>query len=245
MATNRLERRTFPCAFRVSSDTGKPVIYGYAAKFGVRSDDLGGWVEVIAPTAFDAHLSTSPDVRALFNHDANLILGRTASGTMKVGKDDTGITYEIDPPDTQGARDLMVSMKRGDVSQSSFGFICKDAAWSFDGATGMDVRTVKEAELMDCSPVVFPAYPQATSGVRNLPADMPLEVRSKIAKRDGNDDGAPLDNGCECDCAECQDNRCDACSNPDCVDERCVGNHSRSWRELTELRIQVAQHRAA
>ena len=203
--TSKVERRTIPCEFRVS-DAGKPTIFGYAAKFGVRSDDLGGWVEVLAPTAFDAHLATNPDVRALWN-------------------------------------DLITSMKRGDVKESSFGFMCRDASWSFDEATGMDVRTVKDAELYDVSPVTFPAYPQATSGVRSLPADMPMEVRAKLAKRDDTD--GLLDNGCECDCDECQENRCDACSNPDCVDERCVGNHSRSWRELTELRIQVAQRRAA
>lgn len=238
-STSKVERRTIPCEFRVS-DAGKPTIFGYAAKFGVRSDDLGGWVEVLAPTAFDAHLATNPDVRALWNHNPDHVLGRTSSGTLNVSKDDTGLAYTIDPPDTQAARDLITSMKRGDVKESSFGFMCRDASWSFDEATSMDVRTVKEAELYDVSPVTFPAYPQATSGVRSLPADMPMEVRAKIAKRDDS-----LDNGCECACAECQENRCDACSNPDCVDERCVGNHNRSWQELTELRIQVAQHRAA
>ena len=224
---NTLERRTIPCAFRISSDTDKPVIYGYAAKFGVRSDDLGGWVEVIAPTAFDAHLATNPDVRALFNHDANLILGRTSAGTLKVSKDDVGVGYEIDPPDTTAGRDLVTSMKRGDVSQSSFGFMCQDASWDYDEVKGIDVRTVKQAQLTDVSPVVFPAYPQATSGVRSLPADMPLEVRSKIEKLDT--ESQPT--------LRWEDT-------PDPAPKEVEIDADRSWRENTAIRLRLAQHRA-
>jgi HK97 family phage prohead protease len=185
---NKLEHRTIPCEFRVDSTTGNPTIYGYAAKYNVRSSDLGGWTEVIAPTAFDKHLQTKPDVRALFNHNEDIVLGRTTAGTLKINSDNTGLAYEVQPPDTQAARDLITSMKRGDINQSSFGFICHNAKWSTDKDTGMDVRTVQQAELFDCSPVTYPAYPQATSGVRSFPADMPLEVRSRLSKRDASDD---------------------------------------------------------
>ena len=216
---NQIEHRTIKCEFRVSGDSGKQTIYGYAAKFGVRSDDMGGWVEVIAPNAFDAALATNPDVRGLWNHNPDHILGRTSSGTMRISKDDIGLAYEIDPPDTQVARDLMVSMQRGDVSQSSFGMVCRDASWSYDEASGMEVRTVKQADLWDCSPVCFPAYPAATSGVRSLPADMPVEVRSKIAaKYSKRDDSGET---CPCDCPQCQSQNCGICSDADCDEELC------------------------
>ena len=215
----KIEHRTIKCDFRVDSKTGKPTIYGYAAKYNVRSSDLGGWTEVIAPSAFTNNLKTNPDVRALFNHDQNLVLGRTASGTMRLKSDGIGLAYEVDPPDTQAARDLVTLMQRGDVNQSSFGFVCNDATWSVDPVTNMDVRTVTDAELFDCSPVTYPAYPQATSGVRSFPADMPMGVRSRLAKRDG-DAGDP--NDCQCLCADCRDGNCDDCSDNDCDDPNCV-----------------------
>jgi HK97 family phage prohead protease len=228
---NRVEHRTIKCEFRVDGDTGKPTIYGYAAKYNVRSSDLGGWVEVIAPTAFDNHLKSNPDVRALFNHNQDVVLGRTTAGTLKINSDSTGLAYEVNPPDTQAARDLITSMKRGDINQSSFGFICRNAKWSTDADTGLDMRTVNEAELFDCSPVTYPAYPQATSGVRSLPEDMPMEVRSRLQKRDLVD-GDPVEgedvlgdvvgeDKCQCQCAQCLDGDCADCSNPDCDDPNC------------------------
>ena len=238
----QIEHRTSKGEFRVASDSGKNTIYGYAAKYGVRSSDLGGWVEVIAPGAFDASLATNPDVVGLFNHDQSAILGRTSAGTMRISSDDTGLSYEIDPPDTQVARDLMTSMQRGDVFQSSFGFRCNDAAWSYDEATGMEVRTVKQADIFDCSPVVSPAYPDATSGVRSLPADMPIEVRSRLTKVEHRDD-PDADPSCSCDCGQCQAGSCSLCSDSDCDDEYCsscpMGEENRNWRLNTELRLRT------
>ena len=236
---NKVERRYLQQEFRISGDSGAQKIEGYAAKFGIRSEDFGGWVEVIAPTAFDVSLASNPDVRALFNHDPNLILGRTASGTLTLTKDDTGLAYSITPPDTQTARDLMVSMNRGDVNQSSFGFVCVEAAWGYDEVLGLDIRTVKQVELWDVSPVVFPAYPDANSGVRSMPSDMPMEVRSKLSKRAVVE--TPNAAGCSCICGQCVAGACGLCSNADCVDELCCCVDMRSWKADTELRLRIAQ----
>jgi HK97 family phage prohead protease len=232
----QIERRYLAQEFRVSKDSGSPKINGYAAKFGVRSEDLGGWVEVIALDAFDAALADNPDVRGLFNHDANLILGRTTSGTLKLSVDKVGLAYEISPPDTQVARDLLISMERGDITQSSFGFICMDAAWGYDEVTGMDVRTVKQALLFDVSPVTYPAYTDTTSEARSLPSDMPVEVRSKLTaskpeKRDDSDD-----DDCDCDCAQCESGACELCSNDDCDDDDCDCQEDRSAHNASENR---------
>src|SRR5215469_16336921 len=113
---------------RVSTGTnGQKKIVGYATKFSpARSSDLGGWREEIDPHAFDASLASSPDVRGLWNHDPNHILGRTVSGTLRLSVDSVGLKYEIDPPDTTMAKDLLISLQRGDVSQSSFAFTCSE-----------------------------------------------------------------------------------------------------------------------
>ena len=134
------------------------VIRGHAAVFNSLSENLGGFREQIAPGAFSTAIQTD-DVRALLNHDPNLVLGRNKAGTLRLAEDSQGLAIEIDPPDTQTARDLMVSMKRGDITQMSFGFSVRHGgeSWSKDPA-GMHVRTLSKVRLFDVSPVTYPAY---------------------------------------------------------------------------------------
>lgn len=168
------EQRDFPIAeLRFDSAAGTaPKIAGHAAVFDQLSEDLGGFRERIAPGAFAATLA-SDDIRALFNHDANLILGRNKAGTLRLKEDLTGLAIEIDPPDNQFARDLVVSMKRGDISQMSFGFYTIVDAWA--KVAGEWVRTLLEVELFDVSPVTYPAYPQTDVAVRALHAAIASE----------------------------------------------------------------------
>jgi HK97 family phage prohead protease len=143
---------------------------GYAAKFNTLSEPMYGFREQIAPGAFADCLED--DVRALFNHDANHVLGRTTSGTLRVSQDDTGLYYEVDLPDTQAARDLVVSVERGDVTQSSFAFRVAPNGDTWDeNEDGIVIRTItKMCRLYDVSPVTYPAYPDATVGMRGLEA---------------------------------------------------------------------------
>src|SRR4051812_3492156 len=118
--TTQIERRYIPATeVRVAGDGNAPVIEGYAALFNSPSQDLGGFVETIAPGAFRDAIPKS-DIRALFNHDANFVLGRMKAGTLDVEEDRKGLKIRNTPPDTQWARDLVTSMKRGDVDQMSF-----------------------------------------------------------------------------------------------------------------------------
>jgi HK97 family phage prohead protease len=209
---------------------GGDMIAGYATKFTpALSDDLGGFFECIDPHAFDECLASNPDVRGLWNHDANHVLGRTIAGTLRLSVDSTGLAYEIDPPATNMAKDLMISMDRGDVTQSSFGFYCIDDTW--EDRNGKVIRTVLKADLFDVSPVTYPAYPDATAGVRDLALrSAPANIKAKLASltRDAVDDilaepdDSDDDDTCGDDCPECLAGDCQNCSNEDCDDEHCA-----------------------
>jgi HK97 family phage prohead protease len=152
-------------------ETGPPKIAGYAAVFNTRSELLGGsFYEEIAPGAFDDVLGL--DVRGLFNHDPNYLLGRTASGTLRLSVDARGLAYEIDPPDSQTVRDLVLApLTRGDMSGSSFTFRIADGGESWREEGGVVIRTITRiAELRDVGPVAFPAYPDAKAAQRSLEA---------------------------------------------------------------------------
>jgi uncharacterized protein len=178
------ERRsiTHKIELRRAAD-GSRTIVGYASVFApAQSEDLGGFREQIDRHAFDAHLATNPDVRCLWNHDPNHVLGRTTAGTLKLSTDSKGLRYECKLPDTQAAQDLATSMERGDIDQSSFGFTCSQDNWQ-QTPEGEALRTVLAAQLFDVSPVTFPAYTDATAGIRAAIRSMPADLRSKLKQR--------------------------------------------------------------
>lgn len=147
-----------------------PKIKGYAAVFDVLSEVMFGFREKIKAGAFAKSVKES-DVRALFNHDANYVLGRTKNGTLVMGEDDHGLKIEITPPDTQWARDLITTIQRGDVDQMSFAFQVERESWDVDQDKNF-IRTLEEVVLYDVSPVTYPAYPQTTVSVRNRVKEM-------------------------------------------------------------------------
>lgn len=171
-ANNDIERRTHTVEMRVKDPaygSKTPVMSGYAANFNSLSEDLGGFREVLMPGCFKEALGHS-DVRGLFNHNPDKILGRNASGTLRLTEDERGLHFEIDPPETSYAKDLGVSMRRGDVTQCSFGFKVASGgdSWAEDSA-GMWIRTITKVEqLFDVSPVTYPAYPSTSCSVRSF-----------------------------------------------------------------------------
>lgn len=167
--------------FRVTRAEGKPVIEGHAAVFG-KKEEIFGFTEEVAPGAFRQSL-LEDDIRALFNHNDDFVLGRNRSGTLDLKEDDTGLFMRIFPPDTQTARDLLVSIERGDISGASIGFEVKDEEWST--RDGMPHRVLKRAKLWDVSPVTFPAFPTTDVSI----AMRSLE-RQEIARREAERRGA-------------------------------------------------------
>ena len=137
-------------------ENGERIIEGYAAKYETETN-IGPFMESISRGAFDNVLEN--DVRALINHDPSLVLGRTSAGTLELTSDDVGLKYRVKLGNQQYATDLYESIQRGDISQSSFAFTIKDQTWSEDRSS----RKVNEvAQLLDVSPVTYPAYKEAT-----------------------------------------------------------------------------------
>ena len=135
-------------------------ITGIAAVFNSKTVIGDLWVEQIAPTAFDKALSNPDDVRALYNHNHDAVLGRTTSHTLRLSKTSRGLRYEIDLPDTAVARDVRSLIARGNVSGSSFGFHVLADEWDDRPVRvgKLPVRTITNVELLDVSPVTYPAY---------------------------------------------------------------------------------------
>jgi HK97 family phage prohead protease len=138
---------------------------GHAATFG-DVYDLGPFDERFAAGAFDDVLTD--DVRALWNHDANTVLGRTKSGTLRLSVDERGLMTEIDLPESAMA--LREAIARGDVDQMSHGFTVEKDTWeTTDKETGRELRTIeKVGTLYDVSPVTFPANPNTDVALRSL-----------------------------------------------------------------------------
>lgn len=146
-------------------EDGAPLRFsGYAAVFNVMSPDLGGFMEQIAPGAFTNSIGAD-DIRCLFNHDPNHVLGRNRPGTLRLQEDERGLQFEVDIPDAQWARDLHISVQRGDVNQCSFAFDCLRDQWRT--VDGLEERTLLEVKLADVSIVTFPAYPTTQVSARS------------------------------------------------------------------------------
>lgn len=162
------EIRTLPVReLRIVPESTNPAkLVGYASVFNVWSEDLGGFRERFLPGAFTNVLKDA-DVRALINHNPTLILGRTKANTLSLRQDDTGLWMEVTLPDTQYARDLAESVKRGDIDQMSFAFSVLKDDWAYAN-DGTVRRTVIELDsLDDVSPVTYPAYPQTSVSARS------------------------------------------------------------------------------
>jgi hypothetical protein len=163
----------------------RPIISGYASVFNERSETLYGFFqEVIDPSAFNNTLTNNPDVRCLFDHDSSKVLGRTTNGSLTLRTDDKGLYIECEPPNSQWANDLVVSVERGDINQMSFGFRVKKDRWTSNGVEdGIDLREILDLELFEVSVVTFPAYTQTSVGVRSLEEIDEELVKNRLEER--------------------------------------------------------------
>lgn len=171
MEHHKKERRFLNVELRATrADEGSGnagTISGYAAKFGVVSEDLGGFREVLLPGCFD--VSASPDVVCNYEHDDCRMLGRTSSGTLKLSTDDTGLAFECSAPDTTLGRDVCELIRRGDLRSNSFAFeVAEDGEEWATADDGLPLRKISRCILYDVSVVIHPAYPETELAIRSL-----------------------------------------------------------------------------
>ncbi|HVA17672.1 MAG TPA: HK97 family phage prohead protease [Candidatus Dormibacteraeota bacterium] len=214
-----IERRfaTANLEFRddTSDKTSPGTIVGYPVRWGTISHDLGGFRERVAMGAFDGTLRSDQDVRALFNHNPDMVLGRRKNKTLALRNDASGLKMACLLPDTSLGRDLAQLVKRGDIGKMSFAFQCESEDWNDqsdpeDPSAKIPVRTIRAAKLFDVSAVTSPAY-ESTSlqmssvadgtsplyGISSMPSGamrqffpegVPVEVRAHVLRsvpRDG------------------------------------------------------------
>ena len=149
---------------------GAMVLRGYAALYNVETVIAGMFREEIAPGAFDEAVGRD-DVRALFNHDPNYILGRTTAGNLRLSLDEVGLVYEIDiDAEDDVASRVYRLVQRGDISQSSFAFDVRGDEWTPGSASTLPLRRITRVALYDVSPVTYPAYAETSVSARDLPS---------------------------------------------------------------------------
>lgn len=160
-------------------------ISGYAATFDSRTSIGDFFDEIISPGAFKKTISNSEsDIRALFNHDWDKVLGRTKADTLTLREDEKGLNFELELPNTSYARDLAESMERGDIDQCSFGFHVDEGKERWDYSQEPALRTLEEVELYEISIVSIPAYDDTEAAlVRSKEIDTKVEQRIKILNK--------------------------------------------------------------
>ena len=184
---DNLEIRSFNIELRNEPESRH--IQGYGSVFNERSLDLGGFVEMIAPGAFDGVIERS-DVKCYLDHNPEkgiLARSRNGKGSLSLVVDEKGLRYEFDAPHTNLGDEVVEGLKRGDYSQSSFAFTVDDEVWTKE-ADGTYLRTItKIGGLYDVSIVANPAYEGTSVALRSLDAfkaqeEIPVEVREEEPK---------------------------------------------------------------
>lgn len=174
-----LEVRSLPgiAEARAADDDNPPRITGVGSVYGQRVT-LGGWFEwdeEVLPSAWSATIAHPNDIRSMFNHDPNWLLGRTTAGTLRLADGADGLRYEVDiNPDDVNAMSVHAKVERGDVSGASVWFQVEEERWTEptdNNGLERPLRQIAKANLFEVGPVVFPAFPTTTAAAaRSLDA---------------------------------------------------------------------------
>jgi len=157
-----MEKRSINCEFRAMPESR--TIVGTATVFN-SAYDMGWYDEEMSPEVFAS--ADMNDVVALFNHDANMVLARTKSGTLKLNLTGNALEYSFEAPNTTLGNDLLEMVKRGDVYQSSFAFSVEKEDWEEKGG-GKPKRIIRSIKkVYDVSPVTYPANPDTMVAKRS------------------------------------------------------------------------------
>ena len=149
-----MEIRLGTAEVETRGENAAPVVRGYAAVFNQWSGNLGGFVEQIAPGAFEGRLAD--DVFAYLNHDPSKAVGRNGAN-LRLSVDNVGLRYELDPPDTNEGRDLVENLRAGIITKSSFGFTVEADEWERAQERGEPARrtVTRIGRLFEVSPLTM------------------------------------------------------------------------------------------
>jgi HK97 family phage prohead protease len=157
-----IEQRSCKTEMRVLAGETGPILEWYPIVYNSLSEALWGFREMVMPGSLTKTLQEA-DVRALFNHNPDNVLGRVSAGTLKLIDTEKGLLAQVKLPDTQVGRDLAESVRRGDIDQGSFAFRMIRETW--DSLDGEPLRRLAEIELVDVSVVTYPAYPETAGAI--------------------------------------------------------------------------------
>ena len=182
------ERRFLPeePQFETRADSQESnVIEGYAAVFNSDSEDLGGFIERIAPGAFDDVMND--DTYALLNHNIDKILGRNKRN-LTLRQDSKGLRYRVELPDTATANEAHTLIKDKIIDKSSFAFRVKEQKWEYsEDRSKPHRRTIlKVSQLIDVSPVAGPAYKDTSVAVRSMKPEARAQQQEEEGRSDAN-----------------------------------------------------------
>jgi HK97 family phage prohead protease len=179
------EVRTNSVDFEVRAEGDGMTFTGYASVFNSPSEDLGGFIEYVAPGAFKRSLQSRNEVKLLWNHDAGEPLASLRGGTMQLVEDNRGLKVTAQLPNTTRGRDIAELLRTKVIDSMSFGFNVIKDSWSPDGKT----RTLESVRLFEASIVSFPAYAATTATVRSADQAIdPDKLADALLRLESGDD---------------------------------------------------------
>ena len=178
------EVRTNSVDFEVRAEGDGMTFTGYASVFNSPSEDLGGFVEYVAPGAFKRSLQSRNEVKLLWNHDSGEPLASLRGGTMQLVEDEIGLRVTAKLPNTTRGRDIAELLRTKVIDSMSFGFNVIKDSWSRDGQT----RTLESVRLFETSIVSFPAYAATTATVRSVPTINADELADALLKLESGEE---------------------------------------------------------
>ena len=179
------EVRTNSVDFEVRAEGDGMSFTGYASVFNSPSEDLGGFIEYVAPGAFRRSLQSRNEVKLLWNHDAGEPLASLRGGTMQLVEDERGLKVTAQLPNTTRGRDVAELLRTKVIDSMSFGFNVIKDSWSADGKT----RTLESVRLFEASIVSFAAYPATTATVRSTDQAIdPDKLADALLRLESGDD---------------------------------------------------------
>ena len=178
------EIRTNSVDFEVRAEGDGMTFTGYASVFNSPSEDLGGFIEYVAPGAFKRSLQSRNEVKLLWNHDSGEPLASLRGGTMQLVEDERGLKVTAQLPNTTRGRDVAELLRTNVINEMSFGFNVIKDNWSRDGQT----RTLESVRLFEVSVVSFGAYKATEAAVRSQPTINPDQLADALLKLESGEE---------------------------------------------------------